>query len=117
MATLIFWFDEVITHVRVVIPGLAHLIFPTWTYCLDAKNPLLVYAPMMPFLKEEAYIVKNKGVEGQSSVGVSWGMMPSFWLTLHLVEPNCTFLFLFYVIVWFNPQFVGALTLNFIICH
>ena len=117
MATPIFFFVEAFVHVRIVIPSLAHLILPTWTYCFDAKPLLLVSRSMISFLKEEAYIVKNKGVEGQSSIGVSWGMTPSFWLTLHLVEPNCTFLFLFYVIVWFNPQFVGALTLNFIICH
>ena len=117
MATLIFFFIEVIVHVRVFIPILAHLIFPTWTYCFDAKPLLLVSRSMISFLKEEAYIVKNKGVEGQSSIGVSWGMTPSFWLTLHLVEPNCTFLFLFYVFVWLSPQFVGAQTLKFRICH
>ena len=89
----------VIARVRVVIPGLAHLIFPSWTYCFD-RNPLfLLSRTMMSFLKEEAYMVKKEGVEGQTSVWVSWGMTPSFWLTLHLVEPNFTFLLLFYVIV------------------
>ena len=61
MTTLIFFLVEVIACVRVVIPRLAHLIFPTWTYCFDRKPLLWVSRPMMSFLKEEAYIVKNGG--------------------------------------------------------
>ena len=72
---------------------------------------------MTSFLKEEAYIVKKEGIEGQAFVGVSWGMRPSSWLTLHLVDLNCTFLFLFYVIVWFSPQVCGCTNLKFYILH
>ena len=50
MTTLIFCFEEVIAHVRVVIHGLAHLIFPTWTYCFDAKPLLLLSRPITSFL-------------------------------------------------------------------
>ena len=32
---------------------------------------------MTPFLKE-VYIVKREDVEGQASIGVSWGMTPPF---------------------------------------
>ena len=70
-ATLIFCSIDVIAPVRIVIPNLAHLILPTWTYCFDGKPFLQVSRPMMPFLKEEDYIVKKEGVEGQASVGVS----------------------------------------------
>ena len=115
MTTLIFCFVKVIEYVRVVVHGLARLIFPTWTYSFDRKPLLLISIPMTSFLKEEACMVKKEGVEGQTFVGVSWGMMPSFWLTLDLVEPNCTFLFLFYVIVWFSPQVCGCTNLNFYI--
>ena len=55
------------------------------------------------FLKKKPTLLIKDAIEGKSYVGVSWGMTSSFWLTFHLVEPNCTFLFLFYVIVWFSP--------------
>ena len=88
ITTLIFCFVEVIVHVRVVIPGLAHFIFPTWTYCFHRRPLLPVSKPMTSFLKEEAYIVENEGIQEQASVGVNWGTMPSFWIILHLVETN-----------------------------
>ena len=108
MATLIFCFVEVIVCVRVVIPVLANLNFPTWTYRFNAKPLLLISKPMMSSLKGQAYIIQMEGIERKTYVGVIWGMIPSFWLTLHLVEPDCTLLLLFYVIMWFSPQHVGV---------
>ena len=51
MTALIFCFVKVIVRVRVVIPDLAHLILPTWTYCFDRKPLFLVSRLMTPFVE------------------------------------------------------------------
>ena len=93
-------------HTRFSTPHFSHL--DLLFYCKTPPPGLQSHKPHS--LKKPTLFKKKEDIEGKASIGVSWGMKSSFWLTLHLMEPNCTFLLLFYAIMWFSPQLVGVQT-------